>query len=63
MEEFLFGTLGEVIGGAIVDFVCESLFSELFDALPLRLRYGASWRARARQEIVQRRIASGRWLR
>ena len=33
MEEFLFGTLGEVIGGAIVDFVCESLFSELLRRL------------------------------
>ena len=57
--ELVLGFIGELIGEALL----EGLFAKLAGLVPLRLRYGAAWRWRARQIIADRRIAKGLYLR
>ena len=57
--ELVLGLFGELIGEASF----EGVFAKLAGLVPLRLRYGAAWRWRARQIVADRRIAKGLYLR
>ena len=61
--EAFFGFVLEIVGDLIGAVLMESISAGFAGIMPLRLRFGSAWRWRARQVILDRRIAKGSYLR
>lgn len=61
--EAFFGFVLEIVGDLIGAALMELISAGFARIVPLRLRFGSAWRWRARQVIIDRRIARGSYLR